>query len=459
MLKNNKLFHIILIIVHVLIGMFAETKAIPKNFGLLVFVLSLVYVFYKRDANHEAFLCAGYMVTLEVFLRMTDGVIFYEYVKYCVIVLLFLGMLIKQKPEPISWVYFVYMLLLLIGIVNSDNPNGVPIRLQIAFNLSGPFVLGASAMYFAYNKIHYQKLLGLMFYFLLPLFSMVAYMYVKTPNIKDIVFGGVANGDMSGGFGPNQVATALGFGIFIITVLITFKKQITGFRILDYVVLIYFIYRGIMTFSRGGILAALICYIAFLFFMLLEKENFLKNVLKYVFIGLSISTAIWMYTSNITNGMIENRYLGKNASGVKKDITSGRSDIAEQQLESFYEAPLFGIGVGNGKFKRLQGKIGVTAASHNEITRLVEEHGLVGLFLLLALLANPISRMYKTNNLHRAFLLAFFLFWFLTINHSAMRIAFPGFIYGLSLLQIDFTEKEEEEEEYDLEEIAAYEED
>ena len=36
----------------------------------------------------------------------------------------------------------------------------------------------------------------------------------------------------------------------------------------------------------------------------------------------------------------------------------------------------------------------------------------------------------------KAFTISFYLFWFLTINHSAMRIALPGFIYGLSLIRI-----------------------
>ena len=35
----------------------------------------------------------------------------------------------------------------------------------------------------------------------------------KTPDLKDIVFGGAANFATSGGFGPNQVATAIGLGI------------------------------------------------------------------------------------------------------------------------------------------------------------------------------------------------------------------------------------------------------
>jgi hypothetical protein len=53
--------------------------------------------------------------------------------------------------------------------------------------------------------------------------------------------------------------------------------------------------------------------------------------------------------------------------------------------------------------------------------------------------------MAKQPYLARAFLGSFLIFWFLTINHSAMRIAFPGFIYGLSVAVITFKEMKEED--------------
>jgi len=57
----------------------------------------------------------------------------------------------------------------------------------------------------------------------------------------------------------------------------------------------------------------------------------------------------------------------------------------------------------------------------------------------------PLPIIFGQDYLARAFLIAFYLFWFLTINHSAMRVAFPGWIYGLSLIQLIDTEEEEEE--------------
>ena len=93
-----------------------------------------------------------------------------------------------------------------------------------------------------------------------------------------------------------------------------------------------------------------------------------------------------------------------------------------------FKKKIFGIGVGNGKYRRLE-KGDSVGASHNEITRLIEEHGLIGVFSLLMLLFVPIAHFRKVNYLQKSLLVTFYLFWFLTINHSAMRIAFPGFIY------------------------------
>jgi hypothetical protein len=134
--------------------------------------------------------------------------------------------------------------------------------------------------------------------------------------------------------------------------------------------------------------------------------------------------------------MLDNRYTGKNASGVEKaDITSGRIDILQIQIQNFILNPI-GIGVGNGKYNRELLDNQVTATSHNEAGRLIEEHGIFGLIILIGLLTIPLFNIWFSNNYQRSFLIAFYLIWFLTINHSAMRIALPGFIYALSLIKI-----------------------
>jgi hypothetical protein len=77
---------------------------------------------------------------------------------------------------------------------------------------------------------------------------------------------------------------------------------------------------------------------------------------------------------------------------------------------------------------------GTIIASHNEISRLFSEHGIFGVIILFLLIITPIA--YRTNRKGNMLFYSFLIFWFATINHSAMRIAAPGFIYGLALLHV-----------------------
>jgi hypothetical protein len=324
-----------------------------------------------------------------------------------------------------------------LGIIYSQVPEGESLKNSILFNLLGPIVLGVSSLYFYKRRISKKELFNLLFFILMPIFSMVTFMFFMTPDLKSIAFGGVSIGATSGGFGPNQVVTILGFGIFILAVFVFLKVKLTGSVFLDALFIIYFTYRGLLTFSRGGIITGAVALVFFFVIMLIHQKGKFKSIVKYITISSFCMIGIWLYTSDVTGGMIENRYAGRNASGLKKnDISAGRGKIFTTQLQSFYDAPILGIGVGNGKYKRESSIEYVTAASHSEVSRLIEEHGLVGLVLLTILLLVPLFHFLSVDTYQKSFLISFYIFWFLTINHSAMRIAFPGFIYGLSLINI-----------------------
>ena len=433
---------LVFILIHIIIGYASTFDFVAKPLGLLILALGFVSIVYSSNRNEEAFKASCYIVGVGVFMRMINGFPLYEAGKYAVVLYLFTGFFVGRIKQKISLTYITYLVLLLLGIVFTEVPYGESIRNAISFNLSGPIVLGISAFYFYRRPFTINELYDGLFIMLLPIFSLVTYLYFVTPNIEDIIFGGSANFETSGGFGPNQVATVIGLGIFIIAIHVLAKRKITGFAFLDIFFLIYFIYRGLLTFSRGGILTAAVAVILFSFFYILHQKNTAKLFFRYLAVGLFGAFAVWLYTSNITKGMLENRYAGKNAKGVvKEDITSGRTLIIEEQISSFFQNPL-GIGVGNGKYKRAESEKNITAASHNEIGRLLEEHGFIGLALLILLLVVPLENIWFANNYQRAFLISFYVFWFFTINHSAMRIAFPGFVYALSLIRIQLHEED-----------------
>ena len=270
-------------------------------------------------------------------------------------------------------------------------------------------------------------------------------LFFKTPDLTDIVFSSDANFATSGGYGPNQVSTILGFGVFIFLVHLVFKKRITIAVLLDVLFFIYLIYRGLLTFSRGGMLTGLFAILAFSFFYIFSVKDKFNQLIKYMGIVLLFGVLLVSYTSYKTDGMLLNRYTNRNAAGeVKKDISTGRITLFVTEFEAFLDNPFFGLGVGGGKYYR-QEKLDKLAASHNEVSRLLGEHGMIGVIVLILLLLIPAQHILNQPYLARAFLSAFLIFWFLTINHSAMRIAFPAFIYGMSVMIITFNNEEEEE--------------
>ncbi len=435
----------ILVLLHLMLGALLLVGFVSKILSLLIFFAGLIYIIKTKNRNNQAIFWSAYVVGSEVMFRMTGGTFLYELPKYSVLLFLFLGLYVEKKRHHVSISYLTIILLLLIGIAFVDIPFNESIRKAIAFNLSGPILLCVSALYFYKRKIAISTLLNVLFYMLLPIISMVIFLYLKTPDIDNIRFSSNANFTTSGGYGPNQVATIIGLGSFIVVAHLLFKKRIFPLLFIDMFLFVYIIYRGLITFSRGGMITAMLAISAFLFFYILARKDKIQQLFKYTGLIMLFGIALFVYTANLTGGMLINRYTNKNAAGItKSDFSTGRVDLFKSELENFFEHPFFGIGVGGSKYERFE-ETDVLAASHNEVSRLLSEHGMIGLIVLILLLLIPANHILNQPYLARAFLSAFLIFWFLTINHSAMRVAFPAFIYGMSVMIITFNTEEEEE--------------
>ena len=160
-----------------------------------------------------------------------------------------------------------------------------------------------------------------------------------------------------------------------------------------------------------------------------------KAKVSLVFILTGVATlGIWTYTSFQTSGLIEKRYANQDARGrTKKDRLGGREAVIGAEYKLFMDNPILGVGAGMGKELRKE-VFSLEAASHNEITRMLSEHGLFGIFGLLILLIAPF--VLYLNNWQHLYFFSFYLFWLLTINHAAMRTAAPAFVYALTLLSV-----------------------
>jgi hypothetical protein len=414
---------------------------LAKIYSVLIILVGLFFVIKNRNTNNETLFVCAYVVGSEVFLRMTGGNLLYELSKYSIIFFSVLGMVYNGFSKN-ALPYWLFIILLLPGVLIATETLNLTtdIRKTIAFNIVGPVCLGISSLYTYQRKISFSQVNDLLLTMGLPIISTTSYLIFFTPDIKSIITDTSSNFDASGGFGPNQVATALGLGMFIFFSRILLASPNKFLLLINIVIAFNISYRGLVTFSRGGMITGFVMIVILLLFLYKKTKYNGKVKLNYILVLIVIAMfATWAYTSNQTSGLIEKRYANEDALGRKKQsVLTGREEISANEMESFFEHPLFGIGVAKGMELRLAAT-GAITPSHNEITRMIGEHGALGIMALLLLIFTPII-LYLDNE-QNIYSFCFLAFWLLTINHAAMRIAAPAFVYSLALLKVKFNEE------------------
>lgn len=436
-MKKEDLLYLNLVLFHVGIGFLVFLLPfVSKIYGYAVFIFGAYYIIKKQNRNNEALMAAAYIVGSEVFLRMTHGNPLYEISKYGIMVFLFIGMYFSGFSKG-AVPYWLFLLLLVPSVVISTFvlDFDTDIRKTIAFNISGPVCLGVASLYTFRRKISLGEMNSILLSMGLPIITCMVYLTFYTPKIKDVITSTQSSFEASGGFGPNQVATILGLGMFIFFSRIILESRTKFMVILNLIIALNISYRGMVTFSRGGMVTGFLMIVLLLLF-LYSKSNFNGRVkLNYFFVLVATAMiATWSYTSFQTGGLIDKRYKNQDAAGrVKESKFTGREDLAKNEIDIFLKNPLFGVGVGKGREVR-KDETGDGTLSHDEITRMLAEHGSLGIMGLLILFFTPLF-LYLDNKFNM-FLLCFVAFWFFTINHAAMRTAAPAFVYSLSLLNV-----------------------
>ena len=436
-MKKEDQSYLYLILFHVVVGALGFLLPFTaKIYGYSIFIYGVYYIIKKQNRNNEALIAAAYVVGSEVFLRMTGGNPLYEISKYGVMVFILIGMYYSGFSKG-AVPYWIFLLLLVPSVIISTFTLNFDtnIRKAIAFNISGPVCLGLASLYTFRRKIALAEINSVLLSMGLPIITCMVYLTFYTPNVQDVVTGTQSNFQTSGGYGPNQVATIIGLGMFIFFSRVILDSKTKFQVILNLIIALNITYRGILTFSRGGMITGLLMIVLLLVFLYF-KSNFGGRVkLNYIIVLLmGAMIATWSYTSFQTGGLIDKRYSNQDAAGrTKQSQFTGREDVAQNEIDTFLKNPIFGVGVGKGAEVR-EDETGIKVLSHDEITRMLAEHGSLGIVALLLLFFTPLV-LYLENKFNM-FLLCFVAFWFLTINHAAMRTAAPALVYSLSLLNV-----------------------
>lgn len=383
-----------------------------------------------------------YTTSFELLARMsgTSPFIPYELGKYLLLLLLSFGILKGYRKGNIGWL----MVFLLLPAALFDISGESTIR-NLVFNLIGPINVALAVVFFQKQEVNKDNFVDILRLLLYPLVSVLTFTVLGSPSLEDVEFILGANFATSGGFGSNQVSTALGLGAFLVFILWRKKEGFSGYLWLDVVFLLLFVFRGLITFSRGGMIGGALGIIIFL---LLDRGitgdgrviKPVKAILTAipVFIILAVT---FTYANKVTGGLLSKRYQGETPgtlAGRKEKtlnvFTSNRLQIFKDDLKLWKEHPILGVGVGASRYLRDESK---DFLSHIEISRLLSEHGAMGLLYVLILfkLGWDIFK-YQKGMVYGAILISFYIIALFTTFHSAMRTYVSPLLFGLSFLTI-----------------------
>lgn len=263
---------------------------------------------------------------------------------------------------------------------------------------------------------------------ILPLLSVAVTTLFYAVSNEDIQFTGESNFATSGGFGPNQVSSMLGLGVFLaLAGLVLFKKR-SRFGVYFAVSAVFLAAMSVLTFSRGGIYNAIGGILVLTLFHFRDLSSGVKRLAPLLILFAVFVLVIFPYLDAFTGGALEERF--------EDTGTTNRWEIIEADLEVFMEQPIFGVGVGQSSDSRKR-FLGFGAVSHTELTRLLSEHGIFGLGALFSLaMVVAINLLRPNSKSGKAFIAGAAAWSFLFMMNAGMRLAAPSFMLGIACLTV-----------------------
>jgi hypothetical protein len=294
--------------------------------------------------------------------------------------------------------------------------------------MSGPICLFASSWFFSYVRLSFPKLKWLMLVISIPLVSVAMTTLFYTLSNPDIEFNTESNLLTSGGFGPNQVSAMLGLGLYtVVSAYMLFKNSFKMTVILGALAL-FFAVQSVLTFSRGGMYAAVGALVIGSLFQVDRLGRLIQRLIPVMALGAVFVIVLFPSLDDFTGGKLEERF--------ESVDTTNRADIISSDLDVFWNDPYFGAGVGRSADERYAISQHY-ALSHTEFSRLLSEHGMLGVFAIMALGVGSFFNVKRQKQGIGRALSAGAIAWSAFFMLSAgMRLAAPGFIWGMSFVTI-----------------------
>jgi hypothetical protein len=427
--KSDLYWTLLITLVHLPLGLVLYNAG---SFGVVHPVLAvgfgLYLAFRKRSKLSSIALVLGYIIGVEVLWRMAQVPIFWEIGKYGPVVIILVAMIRRARWEMPKLPPLYFLLLVpgcILTVVNVSLPQAQGL---LSFNMSGPLLLLFSSWFFFKAQIQPKEFRRLLLAMMIPLLCIAFTTFFYTVSAEDIRFTGESNFETSGGFGPNQVSALLGLGVFIAFAGAVLVRKGIGFTLFFGLSALFLAAICMLTFSRGGIYNGVAGIVVLLVFGLKDTEAVFRRLVLVVTAVAVFALVIFPVLDDFTDGALLSRF--------EDTQTSGRTEILLADIEVFNEHTLLGVGVGAARSYRRE-FLGRGAVSHTEFSRLLSEHGVLGLGALFALGGMVVLNLRRPNSPQGKAFIAGALAWsFFFMLNSGMRLGAPSFMWGLGFLSL-----------------------
>jgi len=403
---------------------------IPQLINLHVVITlgaALVIAALRAPLSHVAAALA-YIAGAEVLWRTANAAVFWEAGKYAVVLIAVIALFrTRSTLIPVApFMYFVFLLpsvLITLGISSLSEA-----RDEISFNLSGPLALFVTAWFFSHVTLKRNDLQLFLFCAVGALTAVNSLVFFHLLSINNIQWVAASNFNSSGGFGPNQVSSVLGLGVLLIVILLIILSRRSFLTIFLLFLGVWMLVQSILTFSRGGVVTLIVAVCFLVLHQFIGKKQRGAVLFSGIFLLVILEFSIPLL-NNYTFGTLLQRYTDTRV--------TGRDTLVEQDIQYFLENPITGVGPGEVAVAR-----GI--AAHTEFSRMLAEHGLLGLISLALLLFMVMKNYFRKEKLISRGIRGSLMVWGLvSMAHLAMRLAVVSMTIGFGFVTIDLSDEDE----------------
>lgn len=408
---------------HVPLAIIANrVPAVATALALATFVVGMALALAGRSPVRVA-QAVFYIAGAEVMWRMSHAAVLWEYGKYASCAIMIAAGL-RSRPRRSAAIAIVYFVLLLPSVAMTlfDQPLDQA-RKGVSFNLSGPLSLAVTGWFFSRVQLRRAEVHRALSALLAPAAGIATITAFTTITVEKIAWMPGSNLVTSGNFGPNQVSTILGGAAFLAFVLLVDGTAKRASRAVLFALVAFFLVQSALTFSRSGLYLAVTSSAAAGLFLVSRGRRRLRLVFAVLALVAMAKFLVVPELDSFTRGTLSTRF--------KDTSSTNRDKIVLTDLKIFAENPVLGVGPGQAMLARLEYMD--QAASHTEYSRLLVEHGVLGIGALACILVMAWGGFRSNRTPRERALVAGALTWgLLFLLTNGMRLFCPALFIGFA---------------------------